>query len=59
MVEANWYYSGYTPTLEEYIENGWKSIGIPLILVHLYFFITNPITEDAMECLVEYPRIIC
>ncbi|PON54690.1 Squalene/phytoene synthase [Trema orientale] len=58
MVEAKWYYSGYTPTLQEYIENGWISSTIPLILVHLYCFITNPKTEEAMECLVEYPSII-
>ena len=58
IVEAKWYSSGYTPTLEEYIETGWKSISIPLIIVHLYCFTTNPITEDAMECLVEYPSII-
>ena len=58
MVEANWYYSGYTPSLEEYIKNGWISIATPTVLVHLYCFITNTITEEAMEYLLQYPTII-
>ncbi|PON94473.1 Squalene/phytoene synthase [Trema orientale] len=58
MVEAKWYYGGYTPTLQEYMDNGWISITAPLNLVHLYCLMTNPITEEAMECLVEYPSII-
>ena len=58
MVEAKWYYSGYTPTLQEYIENGWISIAIAGLLVHVCFSVTNPITEEAIECLMEYPDII-
>ena len=58
MLEAKWYYSGYTPTLNEYIENGWKTVTAPLVLVHIYSFITNPIAEETMQCLVEYPNIL-
>ncbi|KAM6567350.1 hypothetical protein CsatA_026478 [Cannabis sativa] len=58
MLEANWYHSGYTPSLEEYIKNGWISIAEPLILVHLYCLITNPIKEDDMDCLLQYPTFI-
>ncbi|KAE9465979.1 hypothetical protein C3L33_02096, partial [Rhododendron williamsianum] len=32
--EAKWYYSGYTPTLEEYMSNAWISIGAPTMLTH-------------------------
>ncbi|EXB31237.1 Myrcene synthase [Morus notabilis] len=56
--EAKWYYSGYTPTLQEYIENAWISISAPVILVHAYFFVTNPITKEGLACLEEYPSII-
>ncbi|XP_062079567.1 myrcene synthase, chloroplastic-like [Humulus lupulus] len=57
--EAKWFYSGYKPTLQEYIENSWISIGTPLILLHAYLAFTNPITKEALECLEEgYPTII-
>ncbi|KAJ0081040.1 hypothetical protein Patl1_10185 [Pistacia atlantica] len=58
LLEAKWYHSGYIPTLAEYIENAWVSISGPVILVHAYFFITNPITKEALECLEEYNNII-
>ncbi|XP_016477040.1 (R)-linalool synthase TPS5, chloroplastic-like isoform X2 [Nicotiana tabacum] len=56
--EARWYYKGYKPTLEEYIDNAWISIATPLILVHAFFFVTNPITKEALESLNKYPDII-
>ncbi|OIT20040.1 PREDICTED: (-)-camphene/tricyclene synthase, chloroplastic-like [Nicotiana attenuata] len=56
--EARWYYNGYTPTLEEYIDNAWISIATPLILVHAFPLVTNPITKEAMESLNKYPDII-
>ncbi|KAG7947269.1 hypothetical protein I3843_14G086200 [Carya illinoinensis] len=58
MVEANWFYNGYTPSLQEYLECGWITSGISSILVHCYFLATNPITEEALELLKEYPNII-
>ena len=58
LLEAKWYHSGYIPTLAEYIENAWVSIGAPVILVHAYFFTTNPITKEALECFEEYSNII-
>ncbi|EEF49371.1 (R)-limonene synthase, putative [Ricinus communis] len=58
LLEAKWYYSGYTPTLEEYLENAWISIAGPLLLVHAYFTITNEITSEGMDCLKDYPNII-
>ncbi|KAB1205521.1 Terpene synthase 10 [Morella rubra] len=35
--EAKWYYSGYTPTLQEYMENAWVSVAAPAMLRHAYF----------------------
>nr|QLC36836.1 terpene synthase 36 [Cannabis sativa] len=57
--EAKWYYSGYTPTLEEYIENGWISVGAPVLIVHAYFSHSNN-NKEIFECLEHsyYPTII-
>ncbi|KAK9993981.1 hypothetical protein SO802_023684 [Lithocarpus litseifolius] len=57
LVEAKWYYSGYIPSLEEYLENAWISITTPVILTHAYFLVTNPITKEALDFLEEYPKI--
>ncbi|XP_062112986.1 probable monoterpene synthase MTS1, chloroplastic isoform X2 [Humulus lupulus] len=58
MVEAKWYYNGYTPSLEEYNENGWQSSTLPLHLICFYCIIMNPITEESMECLLQNPTIL-
>ncbi|KAL6136846.1 hypothetical protein ACLB2K_062141 [Fragaria x ananassa] len=36
MVEARWFYGGYTPTLEEYLKNAWTSVGGPGAMLHAY-----------------------
>nr|ARE72258.1 terpene synthase [Cannabis sativa] len=63
--EAKWYYSGYTPTLEEYIENGWISVGAPVLIVHAYFSHANynhtvTSSKEIFECFEHgyYPAII-
>uniref|UniRef100_M1CHJ1 Monoterpene synthase 2 n=1 Tax=Solanum tuberosum TaxID=4113 RepID=M1CHJ1_SOLTU len=56
--EAKWYYNGYTPSLEEYMDNAWMSIGIPVIVINVFFCVTNPITKEAIESLSKYPHII-
>ncbi|GMY11172.1 myrcene synthase, chloroplastic-like [Fagus crenata] len=58
LLEAKWYYSGYTPSLQEYNNNAWISISGPVVLVHSYFLVTNPITKEALQCLEEYQNII-
>ncbi|KAL7233775.1 hypothetical protein ACSBR1_017396 [Camellia fascicularis] len=58
LVEAKWYYSGYIPTSEEYMNNAWISISAPVILTHAYFLCTNPITKEGLECLEKYPNMI-
>ncbi|KAL6328011.1 hypothetical protein AAG906_033275 [Vitis piasezkii] len=58
LLEAKWYYSGCKPTLQEYISNAWISISGPVVLVHAYFFVANPITKEALQSLERYHNII-
>ncbi|KAL4595818.1 hypothetical protein ACB092_12G119200 [Castanea dentata] len=57
LLEAKWYHNGYIPSLAEYLENAWISVSTPVILMHAYFMVTNPITKEALDCLEEYPKI--
>ena len=45
-------------SLQEYIDNAWISISAPVMLVHAYFFITNPLRKEALGCLERYNCII-
>ncbi|CAI9114756.1 OLC1v1015549C1 [Oldenlandia corymbosa var. corymbosa] len=56
--EARWYYSGYKPTLEEFMEDGWISSASPTMILHTFFCVTNPISKDGLECLDKYPEIV-
>ncbi|XP_011088141.1 (-)-alpha-terpineol synthase-like [Sesamum indicum] len=56
--EANYYSKGYTPTLEEYINNACISITIPLMLCHAYFLDTNQIDMEAVQALSTYHDIV-
>ncbi|KAG5224360.1 terpene synthase [Salix suchowensis] len=58
LLEAKWYYSGYTPSLQEYLDNAWVSISAPVILVHAYFYVSSPAAEEASHFMEEYPDII-
>ncbi|CAK7345763.1 unnamed protein product [Dovyalis caffra] len=58
LLEAKWYHAGYTPTLEEYLENGWISITVPTMLRHAYFWVTNPIKMEKLQYLEEFPNVI-
>ncbi|OIT33133.1 PREDICTED: (-)-camphene/tricyclene synthase, chloroplastic-like [Nicotiana attenuata] len=56
--EARWYYNGYKPTMQEYMDNAWISVAMPMILTHTFFLVTNPITKEELESLSKYPDII-
>ncbi|KAK1567074.1 hypothetical protein Q3G72_007768 [Acer saccharum] len=49
--EAKWCYNKYTPTFEEYLENGWRSVSGTVFLVHSYFLLSQNITKEALESL--------
>ncbi|KAF8409454.1 hypothetical protein HHK36_005530 [Tetracentron sinense] len=56
--EARCYNSGYTPTLDEYLNNACISIAAPIILVNAYIFMTKQITKEELEYLECHPNII-
>ncbi|XVF88976.1 hypothetical protein PTKIN_Ptkin19aG0094700 [Pterospermum kingtungense] len=57
-LEAKWYHSGYKPTLQEYLDNAWISIGGLILLGHAYL-VTDSITKDGLQSFEEYgPNII-
>ncbi|OVA16105.1 Terpene synthase [Macleaya cordata] len=55
LVEAKWYYSGYKPTLEEFLNNGWISITGSVLPTHTYVLLGyETIDDEALECLKNY-----
>nr|QPL17964.1 terpene synthase [Lathyrus odoratus] len=56
--EAKWYHNGYTPSLEEYMENAWITIGVPNILIHTYFFVSLTFKMEDLSGLEENFNII-
>ncbi|KAK8933948.1 hypothetical protein KSP39_PZI015819 [Platanthera zijinensis] len=57
LVEARWYYTGYTPTLNEYLENAWLTIGGPLLQTAAYF-LSEELTKEALDSLEFYPEVV-
>ncbi|PIN19467.1 1,8-cineole synthase [Handroanthus impetiginosus] len=58
MKEAVWYNNGVQPSLEEYLDNAWISVGVPMFLYQLYFLVTNPVEKESIKYLDEYHDII-
>lgn len=58
LLEVKWYQSRYTPSLNEFLRNAWITNTGPVLIMHAYFCITNPIKEEELECLKNYPAII-
>ncbi|KAL7185704.1 hypothetical protein ACSBR2_027627 [Camellia fascicularis] len=49
LVEARWFYSGYTPTLEEYLENAWISLGGHAGIAHAYLLLESTMTKTCLD----------
>nr|WBU15652.1 geraniol synthase [Elsholtzia ciliata] len=56
--ESTWYYNGYTPSLEEYIDNGSISIGAVTVISHIYFTLATSIDEHAIDSMHGYHQIL-
>ncbi|XVE68686.1 hypothetical protein DITRI_Ditri09bG0088700 [Diplodiscus trichospermus] len=57
ITEARWFYGGHTPTFDEYIKNGWISIGSLGGLVLLCFVEANSIADQFPHCLKDYSQL--
>ncbi|KAL6011558.1 hypothetical protein ACLOJK_002006 [Asimina triloba] len=58
LVEAQWFYKDYTPTLEEYLNNASVSIGCSLVLAHAYAFILQQLTKEDIDDRDKYLKLI-
>ncbi|GFP98805.1 (+)-epi-alpha-bisabolol synthase [Phtheirospermum japonicum] len=58
LVEAQWYHSGYKPSLDEFLSNGWISISGPLFIFFAYLCITDPLNDKSLEDLRRQPEIL-
>nr|ANO43014.1 terpene synthase 23 [Tripterygium wilfordii] len=58
LVEAEWFHSRYKPTLEEYMNNAFTTIGGPSVIAHGYLFAPNPIRETELNFLENDPDLV-
>nr|Q5SBP2.1 RecName: Full=(-)-endo-fenchol synthase, chloroplastic; Flags: Precursor [Ocimum basilicum]AAV63790.1 fenchol synthase [Ocimum basilicum] len=57
-LEAKWFHSGYTPTLEEYLNNSKMTITCPAIVSEIYFAFANSIDKTEVESVYKYHDIL-
>ncbi|KAI7756810.1 LOW QUALITY PROTEIN: hypothetical protein M8C21_028786 [Ambrosia artemisiifolia] len=57
MVEVEWVKRGRTLTIKDYIKNGVTTFGTYMALVHLFFLVSNGLTIENMQHLLDpYPK---
>ncbi|KAI3716641.1 hypothetical protein L1987_67655 [Smallanthus sonchifolius] len=49
IIEARWFNSGHIPTLNEFLDNGYMSIGVVPIIKHAYLLTLTVVSEDTLE----------
>ncbi|XP_076938726.1 R-linalool synthase QH1, chloroplastic-like [Bidens hawaiensis] len=58
IVEARWYNSGHVPTLQEYLDNAWVSVGAPLVFTHIRFSTSFSSTQEILQWFQESHNIL-
>ncbi|KAI3518451.1 hypothetical protein L1887_07217 [Cichorium endivia] len=58
LLEAKWTHNKYIPTLEDYLDNAWRSASGVVILNHGYFLINKDIKNDIVESLEKYNDLL-
>nr|ABD77417.1 linalool synthase [Lavandula latifolia] len=58
LVEAKWYHSRYTPSLEEYLNIARVSVTCPTIVSQMYFALPIPIGKPVIEIMYKYHDIL-
>ena len=49
LVEAKWYSNGYTPTLEEFLQTSWISVGSLGILMYVYALLGQNLAPESSD----------
>ncbi|XP_076947145.1 R-linalool synthase QH5, chloroplastic-like [Bidens hawaiensis] len=57
LVEAQWYYNGYTPTLQEYLDNAYLSISSLTVLMHAKFGTSVGATQEILQRIEEFENL--
>ncbi|KAI7733443.1 hypothetical protein M8C21_002263 [Ambrosia artemisiifolia] len=53
LLEARWFNNGYTPTLEEYMNNSRTSVAIPVVVSSVYFLDSYVSTGEALDSVIQ------
>nr|ACM92062.1 linalool synthase [Osmanthus fragrans var. thunbergii] len=56
--EAQWINNGYTPSLEEYLNNACISFGATPVIMHVFFTLSVSIDKPVIECLYRTHNIL-
>ena len=57
-MEAKWTHNKYIPTLEDYLNNAWRSVSGVVILTHGYFLVNKEMKKDTIESLEKYHELL-
>ncbi|KAJ4814971.1 Terpene synthase [Rhynchospora pubera] len=57
LAEARWYHGGYSPTLQEYLENAWVSIASIIVFSNAYCMDGDVTAKDLEQFSFGYPEI--
>ncbi|XP_042757342.1 (E)-beta-ocimene synthase, chloroplastic isoform X2 [Lactuca sativa] len=58
LLEAKWTHNKYIPTLQEYMDNAWRSVSGVVILTHGYFLINQEFKKDIVENMEKYNDLL-
>ncbi|KAL8245325.1 hypothetical protein R6Q59_011583 [Mikania micrantha] len=56
--EARWFNSGYTPTLNEFLDNAYISIGALPIIKHAYILTLTSVSKDSLQQIERAEKLI-
>ncbi|KAL8210523.1 hypothetical protein R6Q57_004960 [Mikania cordata] len=58
LLEARWFNSGYTPTLEEYLNNSRITVALPVIVSCAYFLDSNVSIEENLQNVIQWSAVV-
>ncbi|KAG7960137.1 hypothetical protein I3843_10G107400 [Carya illinoinensis] len=58
LVEAQWFSSGQSPKAAEYLKNAVVSLGVHVVLIHIFFLLGHGVTKETVHIVDNVPEII-